>query len=209
MQQTKSYWRLTALAAVAGVVTAFVGSACTVTTSTDGGFAGDSFAGSTAVAGAPSTAGAAPTAGAAGTTVTAGTGGVADTYVCDVSADAPSGTPYPSCTADDPKDPCAVCIQGSCCAEYEACYATNPGDQCGSGGPNNMGEISCVQACIQKGVHDNGVFDDTLVGTCANECLTEKASDGTKCEQSIGYRTNDLITCMTSHCQTECYGDGS
>jgi hypothetical protein len=214
MQQTKSYWRLATLATVAGAAMAFVGSACTVTTSTDnGGSAGDFFAGAPG-AGATQTAGAAgaSTAGAAGAAVTAGAGGAAATpYECDVSPDAPAGMPLPSCAPDasDPTDVCAVCIEASCCAQFEACYAYNPGDQCGYGGPGDMGEISCVQQCIQDGVKTNGVFDDTLVGTCGAKCTTQKPPNGSsskECGQVIGYRTSELVDCMTAHCQTQCYG---
>jgi hypothetical protein len=220
MQQTKSYWRLAAITAVAGVAVAFVGSACTVTTTTDdGGAAGDFFAGAPG-AGAPTAgAGGATTAGAAGAT-TAGAAGVAGTagvaaveYECDVVPDpgGPAGTPYSSCAPDamSADDVCALCIQSKCCTEYEACYAFGPGDQCGYGGPGDMGEISCVQACIQDGVATNGVFDDSLVLTCGAKCATEKSPNGTsskECGQVIGYRTNDLVDCMTMNCQTKCYG---
>lgn len=218
MQQTKSYWRLAGFTALAGVAFAFVGAACTVTTSTDdGGAGGDFFAGAPG-AGAPA-AGAATTAGASGASTAGATaaggastaGAAAVAYECDVDPGPPAGTPYTSCApdAEHTDDVCALCIQTSCCTEFKACYASNPGDQCGYGGPGDMGEISCVQQCIQDGVATDGVFDDKLVGTCGAKCTTEASPNGTsskECGQVIGYRTSDLVDCMTMHCQTECYG---
>jgi len=217
MQQTKSYWRLAAFTAVAGVALAFVGSACTVTTTSDnGGAAGDFFAGAPGAGAATAGAGGATTAGASGAATagaaTAGTAGAAPTeYACDVDPGPAAGTPYPSCAPDamHTDDICALCIQSKCCTEFEACYAYNPGDQCGYGGPGDLGEISCVQDCIQKGVATDGVFDEKLVGTCGAKCTTQKAPNGTstkECGQVIGYRTSDLVDCMTMNCQTPCYG---
>ncbi|MET0795199.1 MAG: hypothetical protein ABW061_27015 [Polyangiaceae bacterium] len=221
MHQTKSYWRMATLAAVAGVLSAFVGSACTVTTSTDddGGAAGASAAGA-ATAGANSAGAATAGANSAGSNSagsssaganTAGNAGAAATpYECDVpDVDTPAGTLYPSCApdAEHTDDVCALCIQSSCCDAYKACYAYGPGDQCGYGGPDDAGEISCVQQCVQDGVAESGVYDATLLGTCANKCITKKANGASKdCEESIGLRTNDLIACMADNCQEKCFG---
>ncbi len=213
MQQTKSYLRFVALA---GVVTAFVASACVVTTSTDDDTAGASGSSTAGAAGAGAGAGGA-TAGAGGA-ITAGTGGASAgtagtdkvPYACDVSPDAPAGTAN-VCTpdADHMTDICALCVQDKCCAQYSACFAYNPGDQCGYGGPNDDGEITCVQKCIQDGVADSGVFDSTLVGTCGAKCTTQKAPNGTssqECGSVIGYRTSDLVDCLSTNCQTQCFG---
>src|SRR6188768_781223 len=137
MQQTKSYWRLLA---VTGVVSAFIASACVVTTDDDDGSAG---------AGGSGTAGASAGAPAAGTgtagTGTAGTGtagspagGAGSTpFQCDTGESGAPGTPN-SCVPSDSSDPCQKCIQDSCCDLYEFCYATDPGNQCGWGGPATL-----------------------------------------------------------------------
>jgi hypothetical protein len=206
MQQTKSYWWL---AALAGVATAFVGAACTVTTSTDdnGGAGGAGTAGATAPgAGA---GGATPTAGAAGAAIAGAGGAVATPYLCDVANGGAVGTPNvctPAAGSED--DVCALCVQSKCCTEFSECYAYNPGNQCGYGGPNDMGEISCVQACIQQGVIDSGgVYDSTLIGTCANECTTQTANGSSKeCGPVIGQQTSDLVGCLAENCQSPCFG---
>jgi hypothetical protein len=99
-------------------------------------------------------------------------------------------------------------VQSKCCAEFSACYATNPGNQCGWGGPNDDGEITCIQACVQKGVEDSGgVFDAMLLGSCGATCTTEKANGSTKdCGTVIGQQTNDLVGCLNNGCQSECFG---
>jgi hypothetical protein len=206
MQQTKSYWRLAALATVAGVALAFAGSACTVTTSTDdGGSSGDSFAGATA-------AGAAQTAGASGAAVTAGAGGAAGAaavpYDCTPDSGEALGTPN-TCepAVGSETDVCALCVKAHCCTEFGECYATSPGNQCGWGGPNDDGEITCVQACIQDGVQQSGVYDDTLIGTCGAKCTTQKANGSTKeCGSIVGQQTSDLVACLAMNCQAECFG---
>jgi len=225
MQQTKSYWRLVA---VAGVVSAFIGSACTVTTSTDdddfgtagtssgtagSGTAGSSTAGTAgAAAGSAGAAGAA--AGSAGTAGTAGTGGAAAVpFQCDAD-DGKIGTPN-TCAPTDSSNDCQKCIQAKCCTEQSACYATGPGNQCGWGGPltindkpNPGGEAYCIETCIQDGVVLSGTApDEQLVGTCANNCSTSLSNGSSKdCGAVIGTQTNDLINCLMDNCSADCFG---
>ncbi|MEI9951435.1 MAG: hypothetical protein WDO74_21280 [Pseudomonadota bacterium] len=216
MQQTKSYWRLVA---VASVVSAFVASACVVTTSTDDDDDDTAGTGGTATAGAGSggKAGAA-TAGSGGSQAGSG-GSVGGTgpvpFQCDPDDGLPVGTPN-SCTPDDPTNDCQKCIQSKCCTEYEECYATDPGNQCGWGGPPKLpsgeaypgGEALCVQLCIQDGVKESGTEPDAeLKGTCASNCATTGSNGATKeCGSSIGFQTNDLIACLSDNCSKVCFG---
>jgi len=210
MQQTKSYWRFVALA---GVVTAFVASACVVTTSTDddtAGAAGTSTAGASSAgaagAGAGAGAGGAATAGAGG--AAAGAGGMAPTpYQCDPADGVFVGTPNTCAPAPGfEMDVCALCTQQKCCTEYSNCFATSPGNQCGWGGPNDQSEAICVQNCIQTEYPKTGVYDDSLVETCAANCATTKAGGSAHdCGSIIGQQTNDLIACLGMNCQSECY----
>jgi hypothetical protein len=209
MQQTKSYWRVVA---VAGVVGAFVASACVVTTSTDDGIAGAGGTGAVAGTTSGGTTSTAGTAGVSGSTGIAGTSGVggsagsaAISYQCDPSDGKAVGTPA-SC-ADTTGMPCSVCTAAHCCAEYGACFATNPGNQCGYGGPNpGDSEILCIQACVIAATSDGGVADDMTIGTCTNNCITPKDSAGVTCSAVIGAQTSDLVGCLSMNCQTECFG---
>ena len=194
MQQTKSYWRLVALA---GLVSAFVGTACVVTTDDDS--SGGSAGAAGATAGAP--AGGSTAAGAGG--AAAGTGGVP--FQCDPDDGMAVGTPNACPKTDDP-DVCQACIAKSCCTEYANCFATTPGNQCGWGGPMDKGEIICALACIQDGASKaGGVVDETLLGTCANQCATTLANGASKECTLPGSQTSDLIGCMNDKCQVECY----
>jgi hypothetical protein len=220
MQQTKSYWRLVALA---GVVSAFVASACVVTTSTDdddytGGADGKGGAG----AGGANTAGKAGANTAGANTAGAATAGAAQggsgpdlSFQCDPPGEGGAvGMAY-SCAPDMPGNKCQECIQTHCCEEYGACYATEPGNQCGWGGPaklpngevNPGGEALCIQLCIQDGVKTSGTEPDAeLKGTCANYCTTAVDTSGMACDTTIGVETNALMICMSDHCSPVCFG---
>ncbi|MES1172710.1 MAG: hypothetical protein ABUL62_00175 [Myxococcales bacterium] len=210
MQQTKSYWRLATLATVAGVALAFVGSACTVTTSTDdGGAAGDFFAGApgagASTAGAGGAGAGAPSAGA----TSAGAAGAAPVpYACTPDNGDALGMPN-TCepAVGSEMDACALCVKAKCCTEFGNCYATSPGNQCGWGGPNDGGEIACVQKCVQDKYQETGVYDETLLRTCAGgDCATNKANGSTQeCGGIIGQQTSDLIQCLDMNCQGPCF----
>jgi hypothetical protein len=218
MQQTKSYWRLVA---VAGVVSAFVASACVVTTSTDddtAGAGGASTAGNGGSGG--STAGSA-TAGSGTAGSQAGTGGSTPAggagpvpFQCDPGEGGAVGTPN-SCAPSGAGNDCEKCIQAKCCGEYEACYATNPGNQCGWGGPdkvdgvkNEAGEIFCVQSCLIKVVEASGTApEDSEVRTCAAECATNPSNQSSKdCGPVVGQQTSDLVACLRQDCSVACFG---
>jgi hypothetical protein len=219
MQQTKSYWRFVA---VAGVVSAFIASACVVTTDPDYNSAG---AGGKASAGAGGAAtGGASTAGkaganAAGATAAAGAGagegGAGPTpFQCDPPGDG-GAVGMPLSCADTEDSDCQKCIQTSCCEEYSACYAFDPGNQCGWGGPDKLpsgaayagGEALCIQLCTQEGVEMSGTEPDAeLLGTCAANCNTASDTSGATCKSTIGQQTNDLIFCMSEHCSQRCFG---
>ena len=218
MQQTKSYWQFLA---VTGVLSAFLGSACVVTTSTDDDVGASGAAGKANSAGAPSagsgTAGSHAGAGTAG----AGTAGGAPAggagpvpFQCDPGQGG-SAVGHPNdCSVLDSSDRCEQCVQISCCEEWEACYSTDPGNQCGWGGPaeidgkpNGGGEALCIQLCIQDGVKLSGTDPDAeLVGTCANNCATSTSNGATKnCSSLVGNETNSLVGCQMDHCVKECF----
>jgi hypothetical protein len=204
MQLTKSYWHVVA---ALGVVGAFVASACVVTTNTDGslGDAGETSttAGTTSAGGA--SAGSSSTAG--GGTVAAG-GDAPTSYQCDSGdAGAPPGTKA-DCSPDpaNPTDICAVCVQAHCCAEFGECYATEPGNQCGYGGPNDGGEMACVQKCLQDGFAASGVDDEDLRSGCFDKCTTTTDHKSSHDCGLIGTQTNALLGCLSDNCLTECIG---
>ena len=201
MQQTKSYWRLVA---VAGVMSAFTASACVVTSSTDDSVAGGTGDGETA--GSPGTGGGT----SAGAGNTAGTGGSGDEpFQCDTGdGGAPPGTPA-DCSPDasHPNDACALCVQAHCCTEFAECYATSPGNQCGYGGPNDGGEITCMQTCLQNGFKQTMVDDPDLRTMCEGQCATSTTNHGTMdCGDLIGVQTNALLSCLSDNCLDECIG---
>ncbi|HKO53058.1 MAG TPA: hypothetical protein VJV79_35355 [Polyangiaceae bacterium] len=206
MQQTKAYWRFMA---VAGVVGAFIASACVVTTGTDDNYAGASGSGT---AGKGSSGAANSTAGASGAgTAGAGTasagapaaGAGQVSFQCDTGESGAPGIPN-DCSPQEPGNECQECIQTSCCAQHEACYATSPGNQCGWGGPadgNGKGEHVCMHLCIQDGVAMGGTApDEALIRTCGNACATPQ------CNGVLGVQTSDLIACQLENCSVKCFG---
>ena len=218
MQQTKSYWRLVA---VAGVVSAFVGVACTVTTSTGDGFSGNDAGGAsgsgTAGASAGMATGSAGKAGAgsagAGTAgaANAGAGGAAATpFSCDLGDGGTQGEGIEGvCTLDaaEKKDKCAVCLKTTCCTEFSECYAVNPGNECGWGGPKGEGEFVCYRACLTDVAMKNGAVETGDRLACAANCQTPKDTSGMSCMEAIGTATNSLIRCvMNQGCNSDCYG---
>ncbi|MEP7048993.1 MAG: hypothetical protein ABJB12_01520 [Pseudomonadota bacterium] len=223
MQQTKSYWRVVL---VAGVVSAFLGAACTVTTSTDDPTIGE--AGDGNVAGATGTAGAgtagAGTAGAgtagssaagsssAGAAGAAGAGGAAPTpFSCDPADAGATGTPnMNACKMPSGLNDCDKCIRTKCCMEYATCYGTDPGNQCGYGGPNNKGEFFCYNSCLVDVFNANQSIEEKDKEKCAANCVTSKDVMASQdCGPVLGSATNDLIGCMADTaggCAAECYG---
>ena len=211
MQKTKSYL---AVVLAAGVVSAFVGAACTVTTSTDagGGDAGEgnSSGSSTAGASGSGTAGASGSGTAGGST--AGAGGTAGTsFSCDPAEAGATGTPDANaCEMTAGQNDCDKCVRTKCCTEYSNCYATGPGNQCGYGGPKDEGEFVCSQGCLVDVFTAHGSVNNDDKGMCAANCATNPTSMGSQdCGPVLGNATNDLIACVgdtTNGCATECYG---
>jgi len=219
MQRTRSYWQVVA---VAGVLGTLIATACTVTTSTDDSTGGTtSFAGTSSTAGTTSSTagtggvaagGSAGSTSIAGTTSVGGTGGTGGTagltsFQCD-PATGNSDVGTPSSCMPTVTNSCSTCIQTSCCTELGKCYATNPGNQCGYGGPkgDGTGEFSCVQACVIAATADGGVVDADTLGTCSANCATPTDTSGAHCMQQIGEQTNDLIACVNMNCQADCFG---
>ncbi|MEO7032812.1 MAG: hypothetical protein ABI548_03195 [Polyangiaceae bacterium] len=203
MQQTKSYWRL---ALVAGVVSAFVGAACTVTTNSGDGV-GDAGEGNIAGSSGAGTAGTAGT-GTAGTAGVGEGGAGATPYSCDSGDAGATGTPDANaCEMTTGQGDCDKCVRTSCCTEYSACYATDPGNQCGYGGPNNDGEFVFYQSCLLDAIAKNGSLQDSDAETCANSSATSKDLMGSQdCGSVLGTATSELIACVAQNCNTACYG---
>jgi len=226
MQQTKSYWRLIA---VTGVVSAFIASACVVTTTTDddsnAGSGGSGATAGSSVAGSPAAG-----AGTAGSHAGAGTAGGSQggagpvPFQCDPGEGGAVGKPN-DCTPVDAGDKCQKCVQAKCCDLFEACYATEPGNQCGWGGPatievcdgenknckniaNEGGELLCIQNCLQKAVIDSGTApDDSQVQTCGNNCATTKSNGATmECGSVLGVQTSEVVGCLRENCSVDCLG---
>jgi hypothetical protein len=212
MQQTKSYWRI---AAVAGVLGAFVASACVVTSSTDvddstAGSSGTHTSGGSGSSTAGTSSGGSGTSGSTGTsgsssvagTSSGGTGST-DVIGCDMGeAGAMTGTPFPNCKAVA-GNPCSACLQSNCCAELEVCNGTNPLNQCGYGGIDNKGEFNCIAACMQKAFADNGDVElPEDLGTCGGKCGTDA------CSSVLGISTSILVECVhqkVNGCSAECF----
>lgn len=154
--------------------------------SSKGGAAGSSNGGTAGKAGGPS----------------AGAGGSAGpvSFQCDPTDGSALGTPN-SCTPADPSDSCQKCVQAKCCTEYSECFAIDPGNQCGWGGPANGGEITCMQACLVETVAGSGTAPQVAqVSSCATPCATKN------CGTMIGSQTSALISCLLSNCSTVCFG---
>jgi hypothetical protein len=135
-------------------------------------------------------------------------------FQCDPSDGIPVGTPN-DCTPTSPSDVCQSCIQAKCCAEYAACYAIDPGNQCGWGGPakvdgiaNYGGEIACIQACLIATVAESGTAPGSQqVSACASHCATSSNNGATKeCGSVIGAQTSNLVGCLLNSCSTVCFG---
>lgn len=151
-------------------------------------------------------------AGGGGTAgATAGTGGSAPTQL-DCSD--PDGTPAASCefaipaNAPDNQAECFECLSGSCCTEIKNCYATNPENLCGYGGPVGGSEFECFRLCLVEQAEERNdttyTTDDAEV--CAVECSTPRDKNGDACGL-IGDQTNALFNCMADNCEAECVTD--
>ena len=180
------------------------------TTST-GGSAGKGGTGGTTggSAGASTGGSASGSAGMGGSTSgSGGTGTVDTTPTCDGDT---MGTPWQDCDPGEANkdDPCALCIQHSCCEESKNCYATDPYNVCGWGGPSmddpmladyaGAGEIGCITTCLAEYVSDNEVCDTDGIDGCTTMCQTPMCS-------LAGSATSDLFTCMQDKCASSCFG---
>lgn len=216
-----------------GFITAALSVACTVTTDDDVGTGGT---GGTSVSGG--TGGTSTTGGTGGTSVSGGTGGTSttggtggstggtggstggtggstggsggtgDTATCDPTDGSTAGTPYPNCDPQDTDDACEACIQANCCEESKNCYATDPLNVCGWGGPPSSdpsvgaaGEISCYRDCLTAYVNENGVCDSDGIDMCASMCVTPMCGG-----DFLGSATSDLAACMQTNCSEKCFG---
>jgi len=110
------------------------------------------------------------------------------------------GTPYPNCEPVDSDDECELCIQESCCEESKGCWALNPANVCGWGGPSeNSSEIGCYTDCIAEWVGDNAACGSAAHQACVTQCQTEECGE-------IGDATWALAVCMNDNCADECFG---
>lgn len=204
--------------AVGCVVSAFVGAACTITTDDPtiddtAGTGGQGTAG--AATGGSSTAGSGTAGSHAGTAGGPSGGAGPVPFQCDPAGDGGAQGDANTCEPVDPTDKCEICIQDHCCAQYGACYATDPGNQCGWGGPatidgqpNEGGELACVQICLKKAVDVSGTAPSSSdVETCAANCATTLSNGATKeCGSVIGLQTNEMIACLQESCSLPCFG---
>ncbi len=132
------------------------------------------------------------TGGIGGTSGTSGTSGVggaggSGAYVCDNQA---TGTPTPGdCTPDDPGNPCQVCVQTSCCNQFEACLGTNPNNPCAYGAPDGSGEIYCILTYVAAGMSPP---------QAAAACVSPACG-------TISQATNDLYVCLDLYCFSSCF----
>jgi hypothetical protein len=183
--------------------------------SSGGSGLGGSSAGSSGVANTTAGSSNGGAAGKGGSS-SAGAGGRAQpvSFQCDPSDGSAVGTPN-SCKAADPADQCQVCVQTKCCTEYAECYAVDPGNQCGWGGPatiegnpNEGGELLCMQICLIATIADSGTApDDLQIGTCANHCATTLGNGATKeCGPVIGSQTSAVVGCLLTNCSIACFG---
>jgi hypothetical protein len=145
------------------------------------------------------------TGGAAGT---GGSSGDDTAPTCDPADGSLVGTPYPDCEPQDAQDDCEACIQKSCCEESKNCYATEPFNVCGWGGPPSSdasaplaGEITCYRDCLTTYVNDNGVCDPDGISACATMCATPMCGG-----DLVGGATSDLAACMQTNCSKDCFG---
>ncbi len=171
---------------------------------TTGGSAGAGTGGS--ASGSAGTGGSA--SGSGGSTSGSGGSGVDTSPTCDGNT---MGTPYPDCDPGEANkdDPCALCIQHSCCEESKNCYATDPYNVCGWGGPSmddpmladyaGAGEIGCITTCLAEYVTENEVCDTDGIDGCTSMCQTPMCT-------LVGSATSDLFTCMQDKCAQSCFG---
>jgi hypothetical protein len=168
---------------------------------------GASHGGTAGESGAVDDSGAAGVRLGAGGSAAAGSGPIKSPFQCDSGVShSQVGVPLSSCAATA-NDPCQLCVQAHCCSEYEDCFAQNPGNQCGYGGPNDAGEIGCIQRCIQDELSNNGIIDTQAYAQCANVCastLVNRAS--LDCGGVIGTQTGALLGCLKDECPAECLG---
>ena len=172
-----------------------------------GGNGGATTGGSTS-GGTGGTAGAQSTGGASGAVSTGGQAGAGPAVECN--RDSNSGTPGTCDTANT--DLCVACLATKCCDFYKACTTTTPNDPCGSGGPNNNGEWTCMRACV---ANPQGYGADTTViagdadafyycGTAG--CLTPICTAAS----TVADTTQSLVGCANPSnpadgCLTECF----
>jgi len=195
--------------AVFGFVAGALSVSCTVTTDDDtgGSGTGGTTGGTSTTGGTGGTTGG--TGGSTGGSATSGTGGTdagtggAPTASCDSDT---MGTPYADCEPQDAGDDCEACMQASCCEETKNCYATEPYNVCGWGGPTPddssqapAGEISCYRFCLADYVTANGVCDADGIDQCAAMCATPS------CDGLVGTATSDLAACMQTNCSEKCF----
>src|SRR5262245_48780885 len=142
------------------------------------------------------------TGGTGATGGTSGTGGMDQTPVCD--DEEPMSTPYPDCEPRSTMDDCEDCIQRSCCEESRICFGYDPGNVCGFGGPTtgdyaDLSEFDCYRFCAEDQAEATGAYDEDVQDFCFGACVTPM------CAPIIGNATQDIVICMDTSCEQECY----
>jgi hypothetical protein len=210
---TRTAWQL--LAAI-GLATCFVATSCVITTTDDdddntpatGGSAGATTGGSAGAATGGSAGDAAGGVAGAATGGAGGAGGAGLPEMCNAS-DTPKGTPgTAACTeAEAQGDACVICIYANACAEWNACGATEPKDQCAEGGPaGGDGEFWCMVDCIND---PTVTGDDELIGGDPADPDTAAACEAycatSACGATLGGVTNTLYSVVVENCLDACF----
>ncbi len=77
------------------------------------------------------------------------------------------------------------------------CYATEPYNACGYGGPEATGEFTCVHTCIND-LSDGDPVTQELIELCYSSCATPACG-------LIGDATLVLTTCVDENCSDVCF----
>lgn len=128
-------------------------------------------------------------------------GGTTTELDCLASGD-PVGTPgscQPTVDEADESYACQACIAEYCCAEAEACGASDPYTACyyGStsrldfGGEPIVGEVDCILDCLREIPDDEFVGDEFEIDACAAECGSAECD-----EAHAGETSTALASCL-------------
>jgi hypothetical protein len=163
-----------------------------------GSSSGGSSSGGTGGSGGTEAGGEPGVAGEGGGAATGGEGGSGAAANLDCQSDGTTAGTEGSCVPvsdiGDSNYDCEACVQEYCCAEFEACNASDPVTACRfgstlSGGEPIEGEFDCMLSCL-RGL-EGALGDAYDVATCAGECGSSECNPN-----EAGPFAADLISCM-------------